>query len=149
MPNKTLFETIKKQHMKHLILYAVFFLLIIGCKKSSLQSSMSSSKDSVVTGNTDTISHVETGGWSFQLNGGSILSGDVTTCLMVQGTSGSQYQLVMSGPVANNWYSLALVMDMPSTVPVAGIYVAFPSTKNQIQINYEYAENSFIYYLSD
>src|SRR5580698_6979053 len=100
--------------MKYLILYAVFSLLIIGCKKSSVSDSAASSQNGSVTGNSDTISHALTGGWSFQINGGSLYSGDVTTCLMTQGASVGQYQLMMSGPVSNNWYSLGLEIYMPS-----------------------------------
>src|ERR1700743_3967403 len=126
--------------MKYSILYFIFLLLsICGCKKSSLPGSPLNTLTSGSPNNSDTISHVQSGGWSFQINGGSVLGGDVTTCLVVQGSSSNRHQLIMSGPVANNRYSLALAMDMPSTVPVVGSYVACPSTNNQIQINYEYA----------
>jgi hypothetical protein len=132
--------------MKQLILYAVLFLLIIGCKKSSAPDSAASSQNGSVTGNSDTISHAETGGWSFQMNGAGPVYGTTTECLMSQVVAGGAYQLVMSGILSP--YSVAVQIGMPSTVPVVGQYTA-SLTNNTIQVNYMYAEGSYTFYSSD
>jgi hypothetical protein len=127
--------------MKHLVLYAVLFLLIIGCNKSSSPSS------AAVTGNSSTISHVQTGYWSFQMNGSAeVVSGTTTECLMSQSSADGSYQLVMGGILSP--YSLTVQMEMPSNIPVVGQYTA-SLTNSTIQINYMYAQGSYTFYSSD
>jgi hypothetical protein len=136
--------------MKHLILYAVFFLLIIGCKKSSLPDSASQSLAS--SGNGDTISIAEGVGWSFQINGGTAVYGNTNECQMAKSVPDSPYQLVMDGIEDGTLgiYSLLIQLEMPSNVPVVGQYIALTAGNyNQIQIAYLYAQGSYTYYLSD
>jgi hypothetical protein len=134
--------------MKQLILYAVFFLLIIGCKKSSLSSS--DSRTSV--GNSDTGFIAKGVGWSFQINGGETIYGNTNECQMAKSVPDSPYQLLMDGIEDGTLgiYSLLVQLDMPSDVPVVGQYTALPAGNyNQIQIAYLYAQGSYTHYSSD
>jgi hypothetical protein len=146
--------------MKHSALCAFFFLLtIIGCTKSSSTYSnnipspndtSSNNNNNNNSNNSDTISHVQTGYWSFQMNGNAeVINGTTTECLMSQVAPDSPYQLVMGGILSP--YSLTIQMEMPSNVPAVGQYISQIPTNNynQIQIDYMYSQGSYTYYSSD
>jgi hypothetical protein len=132
--------------MKYLSLYIVLFSFVIGCTKSSLPSSTSNSQNGSV-GNGDPVSHVQTGGWSFQMNGNeAVISGTTTECLMSKTVPDGANQLIMGGILSP--YSLTVQMEMPSSVPVVGQYTA-SLTNSTVQINYMYAPGSYTFYSSD